>query len=235
MNVIVTGSCIGLGCEIYKELKNRGACPIGVDLNEGECVDYVFDISDEGNIESLSMELYSKDIDVIINNAGINYLCPIGDLSSQMFDKVFSTNVKGPVFMVKHFLKKLSDSKGVVVNIVSNASRIPMTHSVAYNGSKGALSIITKQMARELTKRYGIVVFGINPNKLSGTGMSRYIEGRVLELRGWTKEQAESYQKNALLTGKETDPSTVAEFIVWLLSEKKRHEHLSGCLLDVGA
>jgi NAD(P)-dependent dehydrogenase (short-subunit alcohol dehydrogenase family) len=110
-----------------------------------------------------------------------------------------------------------------------------MTNSLVYNASKGAAHIMTLQMARELTKRYGITVFGVSPARLAGTGMSRYIDDRVTGLRGWTKEQADEYQRAALVTGKEIPPSRCAEFITWLLSEKERHEHLSGCVIPYGA
>ena len=46
---------------------------------------------------------------------------------------------------------------------------MPMTCSLAYNASKGAAHIMTLQLARELTKKHGITVFGIAPNKLKGT------------------------------------------------------------------
>jgi NAD(P)-dependent dehydrogenase (short-subunit alcohol dehydrogenase family) len=111
---------------------------------------------------------------------------------------------------------------------------VPMTHSIAYNASKGAAGIMTRQMARELQREHGICVFGICPNKLAGTNMSKYIENRVVELRGWTPEQAEKYQLQALLAGQETQPDQVAELLVWLLSKPRRHKYLTGCLLELG-
>ena len=98
-------------------------------------------------------------------------------------------------------LPELAKTRGTVLNIVSNASHMPMTTSLAYNASKGAAHIMTLQLARELTKKHGITVFGISPNKLRGTEMSKDIEDQVVKHRGWTKEYAEQYQLNALLAG----------------------------------
>ena len=112
---------------------------------------------------------------------------------------------------------------------------MPMTCSAAYNASKGAAHILTLQLARELTKKNGITVFGISPNKLQGTGMSREIEKQVLGTRGWTAEEAQRYQLAALVTGEETPPRMVAEFVGFLLSSKARHQYLSGCVLPYGA
>jgi NAD(P)-dependent dehydrogenase (short-subunit alcohol dehydrogenase family) len=94
---------------------------------------------------------------------------------------------------------------------------------------------MTLQLARELTKKYGITVFGVSPNKLAGTGMSRAIEEQVMRVRGWTAEYARQYQLNALLTGEETPPQSVAEFVAYLLTDKAHHKFLSGCVLPYGA
>jgi 3-oxoacyl-[acyl-carrier protein] reductase len=124
---------------------------------------------------------------------------------------------------------------GVILNIGSVAGIRPRPGLTWYNASKGAAHIMTLQLARELTKRHGITVFGVSPNKLRGTKMSKFIEEQVCEHRGWTPEFAAEYQRNALLTGVETEPSAVAEFIAFLLSSKERHIFLSGCILPYGA
>jgi NAD(P)-dependent dehydrogenase (short-subunit alcohol dehydrogenase family) len=90
-------------------------------------------------------------------------------------------------------------------------------------------------MVFNLSKRYGITVFGISPAKIAGTGMSRYIEEKVPELRGWTPEEAREYQLKGLVTGCEIPAAIIAEFIVWLLADKSRHLWLSGCVVPYGA
>ena len=144
-------------------------------------------------------------------------------------------NAKGIFKMTQAYLPLLIESKGTVLNIVSNAAHMPMTCSLAYNASKGAAHIMTLQLARELTKKHGITVFGIAPNKLKGTGMSDAIDDQVVKTRGWTKEYAQQYQLNGLLCGEETPPERVAEFIAFLLQDKDHHKHLTGCILPYGA
>ena len=65
--------------------------------------------------------------------------------------------------------------------------------------------------------------------------MSRDIERQTCEKRGWTPEEAAAYQRTALLTGQETDPAVVADFIAFLLSSKHRHAQLSGTVIPYGA
>ena len=147
-----------------------------------------------------------------------------------------NTNARS-IFLLsqKLILEGVFKKPATIVNIVSNASHTPMTNSAAYNASKGAAHILTLQMARELRKTHGITVFGISPNKMHSTGMTSYIDERVCELRGWTKEQARSYQLASLPAGEETDPDTVAEFISFLLSKRERHMYLNGCIIPYGA
>ena len=145
--------------------------------------------------------------------------------------------INSPQFnmMSKACLPLLIKSKGTILNIVSNAAHIPMTCSLAYNASKGAAHIMTLQLARELTKKHEITVFGIAPNKLCNTQMSKSIDEQVVKTRGWTKEHAVQYQLNGLLTGQETPPELVADFISYLLKDKQSHKFLTGCIIPYGA
>jgi NAD(P)-dependent dehydrogenase (short-subunit alcohol dehydrogenase family) len=175
------------------------------------------------------------DLEILVNCAGINRTNWLEHVTDADWDDVMDVNAKGIFKMTQWALPSLVRSRGTVVNIVSNAAHIPMTCSAAYNASKGAAHILTLQLARELTKKHGITVFGVAPNKMAGTGMSREIERQVVEQRGWTPEEAQRYQLAALLPGEETPPQAVAEFIAFLLSERYRHKYLSGCILPYGA
>jgi NAD(P)-dependent dehydrogenase (short-subunit alcohol dehydrogenase family) len=91
----------------------------------------------------------------------------------------------------------------------------------------------TKQMAHELTPKYGITVFSISPNKLAGTEMSKQIEKNVQKVRGWSPEYAAEYQKRALMHGLETPPEAVARLIGHLI-ESGDMKYLSGCDIPFG-
>ncbi|MCI0552902.1 MAG: SDR family NAD(P)-dependent oxidoreductase, partial [Anaerolineae bacterium] len=148
------------------------------------------------------------------------------------WDAVLDTNARSIFLVTKHLHHYMRG--GTILNIISNASHMPMTGSLAYNASKGAAAIMTKQLARELKKTHDITVFGISPNKLAGTDMSEYIDERVLKMRGWTEEQAKKYQLDALPAGEETDPLVLADFVAFLLSQKDRHKYLAGCIIPYG-
>lgn len=223
-SVVITGAKSGLGMMIYHALSKQGLSPIDWSLP-------AVDVSDSHSVAKAS-ELISGNINLLVNCAGINRIDYLPDLKEETWDSVMGANAKGIYLTTQALLEKLRG--GTVLNIVSNASNIPMTGSIAYNASKGAAAIMTQQMHRELFKTHGITVFGISPNKLKGTGMSRDIEEQVCKMRGWTKEQAEAYQLAALPVGEETDPETLAEFIAFLLSSKRRHKYLGGCIIPYG-
>lgn len=222
-NILITGSGKGLGLALSEELENQGHNVFGFDLKNGDDVRFP-GLSD-----------LPKKIDVLINNAGVNIIDWLDNFVESEWDMVMDTNAKGIYMMSRACLPMLIKSKGTIVNIVSNAAHMPMTCSLAYNASKGAAHIMTLQLARELTKKYGITVFGVAPNKMSGTGMSDSIDHQVVATRGWTKEFAQEYQLNGLLTGEETPPELLAEFIAYLLRDKTHHKFLTGCVLPYGA
>lgn len=223
--IMITGSGSGLGAALANTLADD-------DHNI-----FFFDHADGHDVRD-PQRTYGEvcpPIDVLINCAGVNQTEWLENVTDQLWDNVMDTNAKGIFKMSQWCLPALIESKGTIVNIVSNAAHMPMTCSLAYNASKGAAHIMTLQLARELTKKHGITVFGVAPNKMAGTGMSRDIERQVVAQRGWSKEEATKYQLAALLPGEETPPEQVAEFITYLLSSKDRHRFLSGCILPYGA
>lgn len=226
MKILITGSSSGLGRAMRDILAVEHEV-IGFDIEDG----YDVRFPTRGNLQTLGV----NELDVLVNNAGINIIDWLQDVDAADWDRVMDTNARG-IFMMSQLCQgMLARSKGTILNIVSNAAHMPMTCSLAYNASKAAAHIMTQQLARELTKTYGITVFGVAPNKLAGTGMSNSIERQVLKTRGWTAEEARAYQLNALVTGEETPPELVADFVSFLLSSKERHKFLSGCVIPYGA
>lgn len=232
--IVITGASSGLGLEYARELIKAGNEVCNIDIQKPkEELDYTFyrcDVRNKKVMEELANEIGS--IDILINNAGINHLDYLENLKEEDMRKVIETNVMGYYNVTKAFLPELIKSKGTIVNTVSRSATQPMTASLAYNTSKGAQLIMTKQMARELTKEHEITVFSISPNRLKGTGMTKYIDETVPEVRGWTKEYAEKYQKKNTLVKEETDPNILAKRLVDFLKDK--HNYLSGCDLHFG-
>lgn len=222
-NIIVTGGDAGLGAAIVGALRKAGHTVLSYDIKQG------LDVLNPDPVLALTFR-----VDVLINCAGVNKINWLQNVTEADWDHVMDVNVKGIFKMTQAFLPNLLKTKGTVLNIVSNAAHMPMRCSAAYNASKGAALILTKQLARELTSQ-GVTVFSVSPNKLRGTEMSDSIDQQVVATRGWTMEEAQRYQLAGLLTGEETQPEAVAEFIAFLLQDKEHHKYLSGCDIPYGA
>lgn len=222
LTILVTGSESGLGLAIRRALVDAGHDVITYDLKDGD------------DVTAPSSWLKGVDkLDVLINCAGINDNRWFEEVGEYDFGELSLTNAFSFVGMTQALLPQLKSSKGTVINIVSNAAHIPMTSSLSYNASKAAALMITKQMAHELTPKYGITVFSVSPNKLAGTEMSKEIEANVCKVRGWTPEYAAEYQKKALMHGLETPPESVARLIAHLLNTGDS-KYLSGCDIPFG-
>lgn len=222
--ILVTGGRSGLGLAICMALRKQNHHVVPWDRKSGQDVLCPPEPGTAG---------WRAGLDVLINCAGVNDIDWLENFTEDRWDRIMDTNAKGIYMMTRALLPLLIESKGTILNIVSNASHVPMTNSLAYNASKGAAHIMTLQLAREL--RGKVTVFGISPNKLANTGMSAYIDERVPEVRGWTYEQAKQYQLNALLAGEETPPELIADLVAYLLESKDRHRFLTGCIIPYGA
>lgn len=220
MNVLITGGQSGLGAAIVRAIEEL----------DDETNVMVF----QGDVRAPKEEDIPEDIDILINCAGINKIGYLENFDTADYMDVMDTNAGGIFQMSKICLPQLARSKGTILNIVSNAAHMPMTSSAAYNASKAAALMLTKQMARELFPRHGITVFSVSPNKLKGTPMSDSIDEQVCATRGWTMEYAREYQLNGLSVKKETPPELVAELISFLLYDKQRHFYLNGVDLPYG-
>jgi NAD(P)-dependent dehydrogenase (short-subunit alcohol dehydrogenase family) len=225
MKILVTGSASGLGAALAFVLRQNGH----------EVVEFDQEYGDDVRRPSYSDDLAAKieGLDGLINCAGINLNQWFEEVTLGAFRRVMEVNAYSFVNMTQWCLEELIKSKGFVINIVSNAAHIPMTSSLAYNASKAAGLMITKQMAHELTPKHGITVFSVSPNKLKGTGMSKQIEDNVCKVRGWTPEYAAEYQKKALMHGLESPPETLAEFIAGLL-DSGAWKYMSGTDVPFG-
>lgn len=242
---VVTGGSSGLGKALIVELKKQGYTCVNFDLNVSTDLDLPADMNYEVDVTKQDQVLdAAKDvlntygrIDVLVNNAGINRIRKFEDIAEQDFDDLYAVNVKSIIFMSQAFLEALKESQGTIVNVVSNAADVPFSNSSIYNGSKAAAKMVTMQLAHEVWRRkLGITVFSVSPNKLEGdtSGMNNYILKTVCEVNGWTEEQTKAYQLTSLPAGKETDISTLAEFLGFLLSTKERHRYFHLCNIPYG-
>jgi NAD(P)-dependent dehydrogenase (short-subunit alcohol dehydrogenase family) len=231
MHYVITGGASGLGAAIVAALAEPVKHSFTIwDVTDEEKNNRV-DVSDWGDVEDAAKRI--DHVDVLVNCAGVNYIDWFEDMHPADFERIIQVNCNGIMHCTQALLPKLRGG-GTVCNILSNAAHVPMTASCAYNASKAAATMLTRQMAHELGPRHGITCFGVSPNKLTATNMGAYTAQRVAQLRGWSPEQVAKNQRAALPAREETPVEIVADFIAYLLTKKERHKYLQGCILNYG-
>lgn len=240
MNVLVTGASSGLGQQLREVFQSAGHYVVGTthdkDAVSGNMFYYeitdAFEQTDPGILARKVAACFAGEpVDVLINNAGMNAICEFENLTPKFVRSIMSVNFEAPVFIIQALLPYFR-KPGVVVNVISDAAWRPMRHSLAYNCSKAALDMATKQMARELTKPHQLTVLGIRPGKMSNTKMSDYIDVKVQEMRGWTPYEAKKYFQQNSVSGLELHPHDVARLILNIVDSGLVHQ-LSGACLDL--
>lgn len=247
--VAVVGANGGVGQAVCQALNHYANIKV-IRVSTGTANDLCDFTNDEGVRCAFEDIMFETDDDdpgrechrILINCVGVNYIEWFPKMDFGEFDRLMRINVRSHLDLIQRLITldkgswfKSQNGNGTICEIISNASHMPMTNSAFYNASKAAQHGAFMSLARELRKTDGICIFGISPNKLAGTGMSTYIEGRVPELRGWTPEEAHKYQLSALPAGEETDVDVMAEFIAFLMSSQKRHKYLTNTVISYGA
>ena len=126
------------------------------------------DVGDSTQVERMFDQLRQEalQLDLLINNAGVQTFAPLLELSEEDFDRTIRTNLKG-CFLCSQQAAKVMRSRGggAIINIGSGANRIPFPGLVDYSASKGGIETLTKVCAVELGP-YGIRVNCVAPGAI---------------------------------------------------------------------
>jgi NAD(P)-dependent dehydrogenase (short-subunit alcohol dehydrogenase family) len=193
---IVTGAGRGIGKEICLTFSREGATVIAVDIDpkgKEEVIGKInswgrrglFIKADVGNSSEVIemarhvMEDFGR-IDILVNNAGIVFSSPLLELSEEIWDRVFATNLKGQFLCCREVGKfMIRQEQGNIINVASMAGHSPYSSGGAYSASKAGVIMFTKQLAIEWAK-YGIRVNAISPGLIRTPMNERVYEDKVL-------------------------------------------------------
>jgi 3-oxoacyl-[acyl-carrier protein] reductase len=174
---LVTGGSSGIGLAIGKALAGAGARVAITGRDEEKLARAAAsigghairaDVSKEGDVQRTMSDVLGTfgHIDILVNNAGIGVFAPLVNQDLESFERVFATNVAGPMLMgreaARHFVTR---KRGNIVNIASTAGTRGAPNGTAYYASKFALRGMTECWRGEL-RPHNIRVFLINPSEV---------------------------------------------------------------------
>lgn len=199
---LVTGSGRGLGFSYAKGLAQAGARVILNGRNEDvlsdavaqlkaegfEVLGKVFDVSSEEQVSKV-FEEFDRDgihIDILINNAGIQYRKPIVELELESWKKVIDINLNSVFIVSRQAAKRMIEKEtgGKIINIGSLTSEAARATVSPYTAAKGGVKMLTKAMSAEWAQ-HNIQANAIGPGYILTDMNTALIENK--EFDSWVK------------------------------------------------
>lgn len=223
--VIVTGGSRGIGAAIVKELAKNN---YNVVLNYNNSEEVAKQIQKELQEEDIKIEIFKadvskreevkklvnfaldkfKNIDVLINNAGIDQIKPFMDITDEDWNKILQVNLNSAFYCSQEVLENMiHNKKGCIINISSIWGITGASCEVHYSASKAAIDGMTKALAKEMGPS-NIRVNSIAPGAIM-TDMNK----------DCTKEEIEEINKQIPL-GRFGKPEEIAKTVKWLIEDE---------------
>jgi gluconate 5-dehydrogenase len=176
---LVTGSSQGIGYGLAEGLAKAGAEVVlnGRDAKKLDAAvarlkadghrvyGMAFDVTDKADV-ARAIDKIESDIgavDILINNAGMQFRTPLEDYPDEKFDELLRVNIKS-VFLVGQAVARhmIARGKGKMINICSVQSELGRPSIAPYTATKGAVKMLTKGMCADWAK-HGLQINAIGP------------------------------------------------------------------------
>jgi NAD(P)-dependent dehydrogenase (short-subunit alcohol dehydrogenase family) len=193
---LVTGASGGLGLAVARELAAQG-CHLFLTGRDrarlaaaGETLRPVAasvhqwgaDLADPKGLEALAgqAEVELKDIDILVNCAGIFPVHPLEQSSMAEYDQCFAINVRAPFYLMHRFAPAMAKRGwGRIVNIGSSSAYAGFKDTSVYCASKHALLGLSRALFNEYKSR-GVRVYCLSPGSIQ-TEMGKLVPGQIYE------------------------------------------------------
>jgi NAD(P)-dependent dehydrogenase (short-subunit alcohol dehydrogenase family) len=199
--VLITGGTSGIGKVTAIAFANAGAKVVLTGRREKEGAEVVAEIKKTGGTASFVRADVSKDADIVkaidfvvatygrldvaFNNAGVEMLGPLDQVTEEQYRSTFDINVWGVLNSMKYEIPAmLKGGGGAIVNTSSIAGHIGLAQASIYVATKHAVEGLTKAAAVEFAKQ-GIRVNAVAPGTIDTEMVARFPK----EAQEWLKSQ----------------------------------------------
>jgi NAD(P)-dependent dehydrogenase (short-subunit alcohol dehydrogenase family) len=220
---IVTGAARGIGAATAMALAARGIAPalfvrdagaargiaerirdLGVACRVETC-----DVADYGSVRAAlarTADAWGR-LDAVINNAGtVEPMGFVADTDPVEWARAFAVNVVGAYHVVREALPLLLRQGGAVVNLSTGAAHTPRDGWSAYCGTKAALAMFTRNIAKEYGDK-GVFAYSLQPGMVDTEMQVRIRRAGINEISRIPREQLDP-------------PERSANVIAWLAAER---------------
>ena len=238
--ILVTGSTRGIGAAAAALFLERGGSVILHGRRQGQVDAAVARLSEAhpGRVQGLAADLSDRRacgtlaqsldaLDVLVNCGGIYREAAIAATNLSLWEETIAINLTAPWLLSQALLPKLRATRGVIVNVASDAAMLGYAGCVAYCASKGALVGLTRALATELAPDVRVLCVCPGPTE---TDMMR-------ESIATAPDHAKAHQQWASYTllNRVAAPAEIGEAL--LLAASPRASYLTGSIImaDGGA
>ncbi len=241
---IITGTRSGIGKAIALRFAQEGAKVVTcirkgvggedtaneITANGGEALFVECDVSRDADVQNAvgrAVERFGR-VDVIVNNAGVNFAKPFEQTEPSDFDRVINTDLRGTYLFCWHGIRQmLKNGGGNIINITSVHTTAGFSESAPYDAAKWGVVGLTKALATEFATR------GIRVNSLAPGLIDTQIWDDILNAAG-DREACERYWASNIPMGRPGTSGEIASAAVYLASDEASYCTGMNMLVDGG-
>jgi 2-keto-3-deoxy-L-fuconate dehydrogenase len=175
---LVTGAGSGIGAAVARRLASDGLDVVRADARDPGEGGVILDVRDEAQVAPAM-----RDLDVLVNVAGIGSTTTAPDTPLEVWDDVFAVNARGTFLCCKHAIPGMAArGGGSIVNIASVGALVGLRNRAAYCASKGAVVALTRALAVDHVAD-GVRVNAVCPGTVDSPWVRRLVDesGETLE------------------------------------------------------